>query len=409
VDDHGTERALWLGAFVALVLAPVALLLLAPGDATFGTAVAAGLGFTGLTILSLQAATPPRVRGLAPFGREAVLRFHRQVGALALALVVGHVVVLIADDPDHFELLDVSDAPFRAQAGIAAVALLLALTALARWRSWWRGVHLVLGMAVLGLAFAHVVGEARYVSSDTALWAVLLVAVGAAGVAFYVRVTRPFAPAGLPYRVRSVTPSGGLTVLALEPDGHAGMRFEPGQYARVDGRPFWLASGADEPPSVVGEDVLEPGTTVLVDGPHGGFRPPLPDAGYVLVCGGVGIAPALSLIRTLAGRGDRRPVRLVLASRTWDEVPFREELEELERGARLRVGHVLDAPGPDWAGERGPIAPALLRRVLPADAAKRNVLVCGPPGLTASAANALLTIGIPEAHIRVLSDRPAEP
>jgi ferredoxin-NADP reductase len=409
VDDHGTERALWLAAYVALVLAPVALLLIAPADATFGTAVAAGLGFTGLAILSLQLVTLPRVRGLAPFGREAVLRFHRQVGALAVALVAGHGVVLVADHPDHFELLDVRDAPFGARAGVAAVVLLLALIALAQWRSSWRGLHLALGLAVLALAFAHVVGEGRYVASDTAIWAVLLVAVGAAGVAFYVRVARPFAPPGLPYRVRSLTSSGGLTVLALEPDGHAGMRFEPGQYVRVDRQPFWLASGADEPPSLVGERALEPSATVLVDGPHGGFRPPLPDAGYVLVCGGLGIAPALSLIRTLAGRGDRRPVRLVLASRTWDEVPFREELKELERGARLRVGHVLDAPGPGWTGDRGPIGPALLRRVLPADAAKRNVLVCGPPGLTASAANALLTIGIPEAHIRVLSDRPAEP
>ena len=37
----------------------------------------------------------------------------------------------------------------------------------------------------------------------------------------------------------------------------------------------------------------------------------------------------MSMIRTLADRGDRRPVTLLYGSRDWDSITFREELEAL--------------------------------------------------------------------------------
>jgi ferredoxin-NADP reductase len=46
--------------------------------------------------------------------------------------------------------------------------------------------------------------------------------------------------------------------------------------------------------------------------------------------GGIGITPMMSIIRTLADRGDRRPVVLLYASRDWDSVIFREELDALQ-------------------------------------------------------------------------------
>jgi 3-phenylpropionate/trans-cinnamate dioxygenase ferredoxin reductase subunit len=134
VADRGVERTLWLAGYVALVLAPVVLLVVAPypGAASFGTTVAAGLGFAGLTVLALQVVMPSRARAFAaPFGIDVLLRFHRQLGAVALILVIAHVVVLIADDPDRFALVDFPNAPFRAQAGVIA---LLALTATSLWR-----------------------------------------------------------------------------------------------------------------------------------------------------------------------------------------------------------------------------------------------------------------------------------
>lgn len=131
------ERVLWLAIYVFCVLAPLALLLVAvkPGDRGFGAVLAAGLGFTGLTILALQVVMPSRAQAFtAPFGIGVLLRFHRQLGIAALGLVVAHVVVLILDDPDRLGLLNPMEAPWRPNAGVAAVLALAALIGTSLWR-----------------------------------------------------------------------------------------------------------------------------------------------------------------------------------------------------------------------------------------------------------------------------------
>jgi ferredoxin-NADP reductase len=214
-----------------------------------------------------------------------------------------------------------------------------------------------------------------------------------------------------PYRVRAIRPEGdGATTLELEADGHRGARFEPGQFARIKAAgappgPLAFASSAEHPeaPELAVEGALtavEPGARVLLHGPHGSFSPPLPDAGYVLICAGIGQAPAMSLLRTLADRDDRRTLRLIAANRRWEDVLYRDELATLERALRLRVCHVLSEPPDDWKGERGQIDAALLRRALPADAAERNVVISGPEATTRAA---LLALGIPRPHITTWS------
>ena len=215
---------------------------------------------------------------------------------------------------------------------------------------------------------------------------------------------------GRAYRVRAVRPEGdGVTTLALEADGHRGAPFEPGQFVRIKAagaplEPAAFASSAEHPetPELAVEGALaavEPGVRVLLDSPHGSLRPPLADAGYVLICVGIGLAPAMSLLRTLADRDDRRTLRLIAANRRWEEVPYRDALAALEQSLRLRVCHVLSEPPPDWEGERGHVDAALLRRSLPADAAERNVVISGPSVIAATTHAELLALGIPEQHI----------
>jgi predicted ferric reductase len=77
---------------------------------------------------------PSRARAFtAPFGIDVLLRFHRQLGAVALILVIAHVAVLIADDSSRFSLLDLVHAPFRGKAGVISILALLALTATSLW------------------------------------------------------------------------------------------------------------------------------------------------------------------------------------------------------------------------------------------------------------------------------------
>ncbi|VEI70401.1 Phthalate dioxygenase reductase [Serratia fonticola] len=64
----------------------------------------------------------------------------------------------------------------------------------------------------------------------------------------------------------------------------------------------------------------------------------------MLIAGGVGITPMISMIRTLADRGDRQPLMLIYGSKDWESVTFREELAALEQRVNLKVVHVLTQP-----------------------------------------------------------------
>jgi predicted ferric reductase len=425
---HGTRRMLWLAAYTLVVLAPLAFVLLADAgdDLTLGIALAAGLGFAGFAILALQLVLPTRARAFTePFGVDVLLRFHREVGMVAAVLVVAHVVVLMVDDPGRLALLNPFDAPWRAVAGVSAVVALVALIASSTLRrrlrlryERWRALHLVLGALVVVLSLAHVLGVGRYLALETFRGTALALTVAAAFGLFALRIARPFAAAGRPYVLEGVHPErGDATTLQLRADGHDGLPFEPGQFAwlkladapyALTEHPFSLSSSAEHPerPAFTIKSLgdftsevrrLRRGARVLLDGPHGSFRPPLPDAGYVLVAGGIGITPAMSLVRTLADRGDQRPVTLVYASRDWDDATFRDELE----GLPVEVVHVLSRPQNGWPGERGRVDASLLERVLPPDAAERNVLVCGPPAMAEAAREALIDVGVPPKHVHV--------
>jgi ferredoxin-NADP reductase len=98
----------------------------------------------------------------------------------------------------------------------------------------------------------------------------------------------------------------------------------------------------------------------------------------VLIAGGVGITPMMSIVRTFADNGDKRPVLLLYGSRTYEEITFREELEELTGRLQLKVVHVLQNPHDGWTGERGLINVEVLHRHLPSPYAAHEYFICGP-------------------------------
>ena len=99
---------------------------------------------------------------------------------------------------------------------------------------------------------------------------------------------------------------------------------------------------------------LEPGTKVYVDGPHGAFSIDQDEGpGFGLIAGGVGIAGLISMLRTMADRNDVRPVLLFYGNREWDDVAFRDELEQLKERLDLTLVHVLERPPAGLAGGGG--------------------------------------------------------
>jgi 3-phenylpropionate/trans-cinnamate dioxygenase ferredoxin reductase subunit len=211
-------------------------------------------------------------------------------------------------------------------------------------------------------------------------------------------------------------PGDGVT-LVIRAEGHDGLPFDAGQFAWLkigstpfvfEEHPFSIASTAEHPERMeftikaLGDftellSALRPGRRVFLDGPYGGFTTEgLDDApGFVLIAAGVGITPLLSMLRTLADRGDRRRHHLFVAARTEDQLMLRPEVAGLKRRLNLKVVEVISDPAPGWTGATGRIDAALLERYLPRRPARLHYFICGPPPMVVAISRDLAGIGVP--------------
>ena len=81
-------------------------------------------------------------------------------------------------------------------------------------------------------------------------------------------------------------------------------------------------------------DELQRGDQIELRGPIGGYFVWEPSQGgpLLLVAGGSGIAPLMAMIRLRATAGSDVQTRLLFSSRSWDDIIYRNELDQPERG-----------------------------------------------------------------------------
>ena len=418
--------------YLAVVLLPLWLALDADRPEGVDPAYEVSLA-TGLVALSLLVVTfvlPKRMRALSrALGIDVVLGVHRLVGMAALAFVLAHLVSVLVADPDNVALLDVVDAPNRARAAVGATVALGLLVTTSVWRKrllrryeHWRAVHVVLAMSVLVLTGLHVWWLRHLiVQSPFRVWFALL---GAVVLAVSLRrwVWRPLRAWRRPYRVAEVRrESPTVSTVRLKPIGHPGMRrFKPGQFAWIrigstplgfEEHPFTIASAPLRSGSVeftvkelgdfstsVGD--VEVGDRVWVDGPHGAFTPDhLGPGGLVLIAGGVGITPMMSMLRSLAQRGDDRELTLFTTANDLGELLFRDEIAALSQRLRLHVVELLAQPHEGWTGGSGFLTADVLADNLPERRERLDYFLCGPPPMVAAVTGALRSLGIGTSRI----------
>ena len=139
-------------------------------------------------------------------------------------------------------------------------------------------------------------------------------------------------------------------------------------------------------------DLLKVGDQIEVSGPVGKFTFAGTEAdSIVLIAGGVGITPMMSVARYLTARAWAGDIFLIYACRTPADFIFASELAALQRvNPKLHVVVTMSRPeGTDWQGPRGRITKELLTQTVP-DLASRRIHLCGPP-LMMEATKAILT------------------
>jgi ferredoxin-NADP reductase/ferredoxin len=128
-------------------------------------------------------------------------------------------------------------------------------------------------------------------------------------------------------------------------------------------------------------DLLKVGSLIEASGPVGKFTFDGTEAdSIVLIAGGVGITPMMSIARYLTERSWPGDIFFVYACRVPADIIFAKELAALQQAnPRLHVTIAMSRPeGTDWKGTRGHINKELLARAVP-DIASRRVHLCGPP------------------------------
>ena len=420
--------AIWLALYTLVVILPLplGLIQLDPGRG-FWINLSVALGFVGLSMFGLQFVMAARSQIVTqPVGMDLVLGAHRWLAYVATLFVFAHPIILFIIDARFLPLLDVTTSPLRAKFAVASLVLLVILILLSVFRqrlrmsyALWQATHAILAVAVVVTALVHVLLVDYYVHEwwERALWIALSAAFIALGV--WVRLVKPL----LRHRRRFVVESiehepGAVTTVTIRPAdpsawGARGFRFEPGQFAWLQARrspfdltyhPFSFASSAERPDRITfaikaherfTRDVadLMPGDPVYLDGPFGAFTLP-PRGPLVGIAAGVGITPLLSMLETIADRGDHRECVLWLGNRDEDSIAGRSRIESLVSRMDLRVVHVLSRPSERWTGAVGHVDAAFVAAQVGDTPAGATFCICGPDRMMDEVERALAQAGI---------------
>jgi ferredoxin-NADP reductase/DMSO/TMAO reductase YedYZ heme-binding membrane subunit len=215
------------------------------------------------------------------------------------------------------------------------------------------------------------------------------------------------------------------TFRLASPDGHRlPFRHLPGQYLiltlPIDGkrvnRTYTIASSPSRPDyceiTVKREDnglasrhlhdTLREGDLLNVSAPAGRFTFDGTESNrIVLIAGGVGITPLMSILRYLTDQSWKGDIHFLYCAKSPQDIIFRQELDDLQRRFPNLHLHITltRADGTDWTARKGRITGEFLRQTIP-DLAGRPVYICGPASMMEPTIQMLRELGVPADRIK---------
>jgi ferredoxin-NADP reductase len=156
---------------------------------------------------------------------------------------------------------------------------------------------------------------------------------------------------------------------------------------------------------------IQVGSILAIQAPQGAFfLDPTDQLPIVLIAGGVGITPILSMANSIVHNRSGRAVYLFAGFRNSSEHPCREQLAVLveQQNFRCDVSYSRPLPtdriGHDYS-HLGHVTIVRLRQLLPSN--NFRFYVCGPPAMMEDLIPALYQWGVPEKHVHFEAFGPA--
>ncbi len=217
----------------------------------------------------------------------------------------------------------------------------------------------------------------------------------------------------LPARIERALPlSHDVMGLYLKLPAAEAFHFEAGQYIDImlpggRRRSFSIASAPQDSQllelhvrRVDGGEFSEPlfnhaarSALLNIEGPLGQFVYHAGAAPMLLVGGGTGIAPLLSILRQLTGDAVARDMAVYWGVRNERDLYTQDVLQELVgRAPRLRYVPVLSDPSSEWPGRRGWVHEAVLEDI--DDLQRHDVYAAGPPAMIAAVRRDFVARGV---------------
>ena len=215
------------------------------------------------------------------------------------------------------------------------------------------------------------------------------------------------------------------TFRLMEPNlGEVPFSFLPGQYAtltsEIDGQKVRRSYTISSSPSQCDyveltikreqfglesrhlHDHARTGDLLEVTAPSGSFFFTGKEAkGIVLIAGGVGVTPMMSVLRCLTDRSHGHEIHFLYAAKTPSELIFREECAYLaRRHPKVQVVSIVaDADGQDWTGPVGYITAEFIAASVP-DIVEHRIHLCGPLPMMKAVKSALKTLKVPPEQVK---------
>ncbi|MDG3085716.1 ferric reductase-like transmembrane domain-containing protein [Vibrio hannami] len=289
----------------------------------------------------------------------------------------------------------------------------------------WRLTHVIGFVVIAVLATLHITSvgshgqfEAQF---NTMWWALCSVSIALVIYNYFIKKLSINAKPFTLVNVEKVSSSDWQ--ITLENTSGASFEFDAGQFVwmntsasafNMNEHPFSIASCKKELPQMsmiireLGDytsslDSLKVGQDVFVDGPYGSLSLSESDKSdaIVLIAGGAGIGPMLSLLRELASRNEQRPVRLIYGNGRYDQMVLQDQIRLLENSMpnfKQKLACVESTESSDVY--HGVIDQSCIGNVLyDANANNWTVYLCGPEAMISGVKKSLKALKVPASNI----------
>jgi predicted ferric reductase len=435
--------------YLAIVITPlgIALHLSLPQRPLFDQ-LSSGLAMIGFNIILLEFVTNGRIKVLSRLlGVDWILQIHQLFARTAVIFLIIHPFIYTlpsraayapgAPDETHLGLLGPSFV-----SGLVGLLIMAALIGMAITRSssqikyeTWRLSHAVMSILIALLGFHHTTHAGRF-SQETVMlryWQVGLV-IALLSLA-WVYIARPFIQKFNAYEVSSVKEvAHRIFEVSIHSKRNRYLKYEAGQFAWLKlnnsfplfENPFSISSAPGNNQSQqtiqflikdVGDFTsqiknLKLGALAYLDAPYGNFGKSSLDSHQnkiVMIAGGIGIAPIISLLRRMEASNNpnllKKEIHIIYGNRIQEQMLDLEKMINLKSFKNLKITPIITEPNDQWTGISGILDATTLEKVLRADGTgelnvkQTRFYVCGPAGMIDSVERALETMGTPLSQI----------